>query len=391
MATPLPHDGPTAPLEAGMNPQAGSKELFYRYFQEEATSLQDQIVQLQELGLSGGERQDGIDHCLAGIARLSREAADASTYIPAYDQRTCSDAIKALAEKLEETRAKITPRPKFSFKSSQKHGFAISLTDAADQARAQHLQSPNATDDHRSSTTSSMKTTPAAPITPPNESDVLGELPSFKNYNAELSRARAGAPIRKPSFSQATNILISGHKGLHIILPSSASRATSAGSLTKLDECIVDMSVPTANGAPFAGLALKDIKGSLIVAGQVAGAAHITGVENSVIAVSSRQVRMHDCKNVDIYLLCVSRPIIEDCSNVRFAPIPACYVMSSEAPATNQWDQVDDFKWLKAEHSPNWSVIPDSERVREDIWTGVVPGGPSTNVNDILRKVGVKF
>jgi hypothetical protein len=88
------------------------------------------------------------------------------------------------------------------------------------------------------------------------------------------------------------------------------------------------MSVPTTNGAPFAGLTLKDIKRSLIVAGQVAGAAHITGVEDSVIAVASRQVRMHDCKNVDIYLMCSSRPIIEDCSGVRFAPLPASYVSS---------------------------------------------------------------
>ena len=86
------------------------------------------------------------------------------------------------------------------------------------------------------------------------------------------------------------------------------------------------MSVPTANGAPFAGLALQSIKDSLIIAGHVAGAAHITGVENSIIVVESRQVRMHDCKNVDIYLHCASRPIIEDCSNVRFSPIPECYV-----------------------------------------------------------------
>jgi hypothetical protein len=113
---------------------------------------------------------------------------------------------------------------------------------------------------------------------------------------------------------------------LHIILPSTASHATASGSLTKLNKCIVDMSVPTTHGSLFAGLALKNIKQSLIIAGQVAGAAHITGVENSIIVVASRQVRMHDCKNVDIYLHCASRPIIEDCSNVRFSPIPEHYV-----------------------------------------------------------------
>lgn len=165
-------------------------------------------------------------------------------------------------------------------------------------------------------------------MTPPGERearDTIGDLPSLpKNYNDEMNRG--AGPIRKPSFSQAANVNITGHNGLHIILPSSASRATASGFLTRMTRCIVDMSVPTANGAPFAGLALKNIKESLIIAGRVAGAAHITAVEDSILAVASRQVRMHDCKNVDVYLHCASRPIIEDCENVRFSPIPECYV-----------------------------------------------------------------
>lgn len=166
---------------------------------------------------------------------------------------------------------------------------------------------------------------------PPNEKELgtLSPLPSFpskKNYNEELSRPGIGRGVRKPSFSQATNVDISEHNGLHIILPSSASRATASGSLTKLTRCIVDMSVPTSTNAPFAGLAIKDVKTSLIIAGRVAGAAHITGIVESVIVVSSRQVRMHDCRDVDVYLHCASRPIIEDCHNVRFCPIPENYV-----------------------------------------------------------------
>ncbi len=173
-----------------------------------------------------------------------------------------------------------------------------------------------------------MAATPAHLRTPPGEIDGLGDLPTFsKNYNEEMTKS--SGPVRKPSFSQASTVMISGHDGLHIILPSSASHATSSGSLTKLKNCIVDMSVPTANGAPFAGISLQDISNSLVVVGQVAGAAHITNVENSVVAVASRQVRMHNCKNVDIYLQTSGRPIIEDCKNIRFAPIPECYVCIS--------------------------------------------------------------
>jgi len=369
--------------------QAGLKERFYRYFQQEVTALQEQITQLEHLGIAGGERQDAIDHCLAGIARLSNEVQDASNYIPAYDQRTYSQAIKALSEKLEEARSKFAPKSRFAFKRSQKNGSAISLTDAAELAAAQRLQVPGGKSGLVSSNESSMATTPANLRTPPGETDGLGDLPTFsKNYNEEMTKS--SGPVRTPSFSQASTVKISGHDGLHIILPSSASHATSSGSLTKLKNCIVDMSVPTANGAPFAGISLQDISNSLIVVGQVAGAAHITNVENSVVAVASRQVRMHNCKNVDIYLQTSGRPIIEDCKNIRFAPIPECYAPVSEAPTQNLWDQVDDFKWLKAEHSPNWSILPTEERLNEDVWANVVPGGPGTSLDDILKTVGVK-
>lgn len=235
-----------------------------------------------------------------------------------------------MTEKLQETRSKFAPRPRFQFKTTQKNGSAISLTDAAQLAAEQRLKPRGIANGMESSNESSMATTPLTLLTPPGErGDTLGDLPSLpKNYNEEMNRGNG--PLRKPSFSQATDVKISGHDGLHIILPTSASHATSSGALTKLNRCIVDMSVPTTSGgSPFAGLALRNIKCSLIIAGHVAGAAHITGVENSIIVVASRQVRMHDCRNVDVYLHCTSRPIIEDCTNIRFAPTPRSHVSTS--------------------------------------------------------------
>jgi len=64
-------------------------------------------------------------------------------------------------------------------------------------------------------------------------------------------------------------------------------------------------------------------------------------------------------------------------------------MISGETSVQNQWDQVDDFKWLKAEHSPNWSILPDEQRLREEVWTTVVPGGPGVGLDDILRKIGI--
>lgn len=52
------------------------------------TGLQDQIDGLGSVSQVGGERQDAIDHILAGISALSHEVADASDYVPSYDQRS---------------------------------------------------------------------------------------------------------------------------------------------------------------------------------------------------------------------------------------------------------------------------------------------------------------
>ena len=216
----------------------------------------------------------------------------------------------------------------------------------------------------------------------------LPHIPHAKNYNEEMARPN-NSPFRKPSFSTAQHIGISNQTGLHIILPLSAAQATASGSLTDLSGCILDMSAPTAKGSPFPGLALKNISRSVVVAGRVGGPVHITNVSDSVLVMTARQVRIHECKNVDIYLHCASHPIIEDCSGMRFAPLPPCYVTKAEQETENQWDQVDDFKWLKAGHSPNWTTLSSAQTLEEEIWKKVVPGQPGASVEESLQKIGI--
>jgi hypothetical protein len=162
----------------------------------------------------------------------------------------------------------------------------------------------------------------------------------------------------KPYFSSTRNITLADHHHVHITLPASSALAASVGTLTNLDRCVVDMTIPTTTPkktstkttsttitgadndgeeedmgcAPFASLTLKEIKGSVIVAGHVAGPVHVTGVRDSVVMVMARQVRIHECKNVVFYLHCVSRPIVEDCKGVRFAKAPGAFVSFLPSP-----------------------------------------------------------
>lgn len=354
---------------------------------------------IKDHGTTGGERADAVDHCLSAIARLSNEVQDASSYLPAYDQRTYGDAIKALNHKLQDVRTASAPRSKFSFKSgslfaTKKNESAISLNDAAELANQQRRNIPGFLADR--SNTSSYVNTPADLPTPANEKADEQADTEAQNNDAEASQSQSGAllspstsMIRKPSFSQSTAVSISNHERAHIVLPTAASHATSSGTVSNLTRSIIDMSPPTTGGAPFAALSLRNISSSLVICGHVAGAAHLTNIHDSIVLVASRQFRMHDSSNCDVYLLAASRPIIEDCAGIRFAPLPRAYMTAHDEPADNKWAQVDDFKWLRSEQSPHWRELPPEERIADDVWRDVVPGGPDLGVEDILRAVRV--
>lgn len=62
--------------------------------------------------------------------------------------------------------------------------------------------------------------------------------------------------------------------------------------------------------------------------------------------------------------------------------------MTQELSQTaNQWDQIDDFKWLKAEPSPHFSILPEEQRVGEDVWKDKVSGGHEMSLGDVLKAV----
>ncbi|KAI1821601.1 tubulin binding cofactor C-domain-containing protein [Xylaria intraflava] len=347
---------------------ADPKEKFYHHFQAEVTLIESEIGNLATTAPGSNERQAGVEKVLAGISGLSKEVMDATDFTPSYDQRTYSQAVKALTEKLNETTGKLGPKSRFQFKPRNKAA-----------AQSQGVPDPRV---HRPFGNGGGQDSEGLnPLRDDSEvRDAAPSLESGKDYNEELSRPDARG-IRRPSFSAAKNIAISGHTGLHVVLPSTAARATSSGSLTNLKRCVVDMTAPTS-AAPFAGLALKNITHSLVIAGYVAGPAHVTGIEDSIIVVAARQVRMHDCKNVRVYLHCSSHPIIEDCSGVAFAPLPPFYSNESTKAETNQWKEVDDFKWLKDVASPNWGILAEEDRVSEDLWANMA----AKSGEDILRE-----
>ena len=227
--------------------------------------------------------------------------ADAADYLPAYDQKVYTDAIKALTDELHRTTAKLGPKSRFQFKPR------VSKAGKDSKPDARHLTK-----------NLNIALGPAASASSPSEQY------KSEDHDQEISDVSTGT--RKLSISSTRDIAITDRENVHLVIPTSASHTTPAGALKNLKRCVVDMSASTTVGAPFASVAMKNIEKSLVIAGHVNGPVHITGVKDSILVVVARQVRIHDCANVDMYLHCTSHPIIEDCSGMRFAPASKTHV-----------------------------------------------------------------
>jgi tubulin-specific chaperone C len=55
----------------------------------------------------------------------------------------------------------------------------------------------------------------------------------------------------------------------------------------------------------------------------------------------------------------------------------------------NNWDQIDDFKWLKAEPSPHFRLLDSQQLVLSQIWIDIAPGGSKSSAKSILEAVGI--
>lgn len=257
-----------------------------------------------------------MDVCLSGISNLSNEVKHATSYLPAYDQRTVStvrlkhystgnetliellafQAIKNLTEKLQAARSASAPRRRFAFKRPA----ALTETTGA---------------------------SPAGPV--PQHSRSLpssrGPLPELPNDSLMApSGSIAGNDSNSDSNHQTltiTSLLSTSHR-----IREDALR--SAASVTDVKHSFVDLTISATSARPFSTLAIKGVMESLLVCGQVSGSTHVTGVESSTLLIWSRQVRLHECNNCVLYLRCNSRPIIEDCRGIRFAPLPASLVIA---------------------------------------------------------------
>ncbi|KAH7052679.1 tubulin binding cofactor C-domain-containing protein [Linnemannia elongata] len=306
--------------------------------------------------------QAAVDNLVQRIQLLEKAVTDNISILPPYDTRICLEAVKSASERLSVLRGQLVPRQKFSFKSRKTVATATSpsalqVSNAATSATANQstvdtslfmtfenrtgeylfigaLQVPNAIAQHDASSPS-----PSAMMVD-TETIYLGGVQVINNTTAS-----APAVIEKPKDVALTN----------------------------LTDCTINL----VHTLPLGAIHIKNLKRCVLVIPPVSGSILLHDCEGCTLIGACHQSRMHTSTNMDIYLHVTSEPIIEDCTDMRFAPYPYEEVLPSDQlltlfvaaglrPEKNLFDHVKDFNWLRQQQSPNWRLL-DASEIRQGV------------------------
>ncbi|KZV36611.1 tubulin-folding cofactor C-like [Dorcoceras hygrometricum] len=255
-----------------------------------------------------------LDAISSEISALEKLVAENSYFLPPYELRTYLNSVDQLKQALDDVRSLVLPRKKFSFKNKPTTNKTVS-------------------------------------------SLVVCETEKMQTIGVEKLRV-------------SDSLVTQGFKGIEKgtlvkkFITEGSRDKNEDFTLSDLRECQVGLM------GCLRSLFVDKLINCKVYVGPVTGSVLIEGVEGCVLVLASHQIRIHDAKNCDFYLRVRSRPIIEDSHGVRFAPycleyegIEADLKEANLGEETGNWMEVDDFRWLRAVPSPNWSILPENERI----------------------------
>ncbi|KAF9974221.1 hypothetical protein BGZ73_002407 [Actinomortierella ambigua] len=271
--------------------------------------------------------QPKIDSLVQRIHALEKDLTLKLALLPSYDARQCLESIKAMSERLSQLRVKLVPKQKFSFKS-RKTGASVSSSPSPTPA-------------------SSAAATPASmavdsPALSPNKSAVDESLfMKFEN--------RSNEHLFIGDLPHTTN---DGH--------------AKDVALTNLTDCTINL----VHTIPLGAIHVRNLKRCILVIPPVSGSILLHDCQGCTLIGACHQSRMHTSSDMTIYLHVTSEPIIEDCTDMRFAPygnflpeeqLDQLFQRASLDRTKNFYDQVRDFNWLRQQQSPNWRLLSPEE------------------------------
>ncbi|KAI3890854.1 hypothetical protein MKW92_039092 [Papaver armeniacum] len=295
-------------------PAFESTKSFTDRFYESKTAIETEInrCRLATDSESKANLKSDLDKLSISISELEKLVAENSYFLPSYEVRASLKTISDLKETLESVNYELLPKKNFSFRNK-------STATKKDQGNVVTTEDDNSGFD-----------------------SVLPEKCSIQVRDSPGFRDKEGV----------------------VLVKSFGSLKEGDFTLSNLNSCEVRVT------GCFRALYIHRMRNCHVYVGPVMGSILIEQVEGCLFMMSSNQMRIHHAKKTDFYLRVRSRPMIEVCNSVRFAPYLLCYEGidkdlkdSSLDEENGNWANVDDFKWLRAVQSPNWSILPEEERV----------------------------
>ncbi|TMW69200.1 hypothetical protein Poli38472_001356 [Pythium oligandrum] len=257
-----------------------------------------------------------LDDLVVGVNAMREESATAaSLYLSPYDIRQTQLILNKLLDLIETTRTTFAPRKKFTFKARARKT-ATTSTDRGDN---------NTEKEHSTSSPTSTKATETNAYVNPDEL-------VFADRQSEV------IVIDQSTFTDGDS---SKRRDL---------------SFSRLVNCVIFVSVETS------AIRGDDLKNCVVYTGPIWGSLWLEHCHNCDFFAACRQLRVHLSSSTNFHLRIASHPIIEDCHQLRFGPYKLWYAQLNEQLErsglkrdTGLWAKVNDFKWHKAQQSPNWS------------------------------------
>merc|ERR1712166_635869 len=279
-------------------------------FKAAVTELQQSLTaagEAKKAGAEVAELETMLSEVQSSFSTLSSDTAEKSLHLPAYDQRQMQISLKELQQAMSDTRLVCMPPTKFSFKSKRK-------------AKKNKEAKPEA----------------AVVAAAPAEASVQLDLPE--------------QPSIRDKVGEQIYMVNEGKQDLNI---------------ANCRDCVITIRVVV--GAMY----ISNVVNCSLWIGPVGAGMLVEKAEQCKFFVSAHQLRIHNALQTDFYCLTNSPPIIEHCKELRFAPNAMAYdgldadletTGISRSASADNWNDVKDFDWLRQQHSPNWSAIPDEER-----------------------------
>ena len=368
--------------------ESGTAEIkeFEMIFAEELRACRDTSQIVADQAQSDASTQGHFDWWHEQLRELHSLVVGASNFLPTNLREKFVKQLAELEAKLKEQRERLAPKKKFGFKNRSKVGGKAAAAKSGGAANGA-ADGAGAADGEGATIATNVTAAAEGAASGDGTASVAGASSAASAAAAAAALASAAAdPLRrqvgKDTFVAVHNSECPSFRDVH---GQSLTRPAGLGpssdfALDNLDHCEVRLLSPST------GLWIRGLKHCLVICVPLNGFVYVSECTDCTFVFGARQLRIHTSTDCDLYIHAASHPILEHCSAMRFAPYPRvpkaferCFETVGLAADKNQWKLVDDFDWLKASHSPNWSVLPDAERrvdfARMATFAGEEPGG----------------